>query len=131
MGTNPVKSQPLSQPPIVTSAPYGNLAERCKELGTAIVQMADVREKVRPNPAVDREAYNNWYRENDGLGFHAHFYEQAAKIHKELADPHIDDPELDDSCLSGCFSKVQQVVWTSASPRISKDLAGVSIEVCH
>jgi len=94
MGTNPVKSQPLSQPPIVTSAPYGNLAERCKELGTAIVQMADVREKVRPNPAVDREAYNNWYRENDGLGFHAHFYEQAAKIHKELADLHIDDPEL-------------------------------------
>ena len=38
---------------------------------------------------------------------------------------------LASSCLSGCFSKVQQVVWTSASPRISKDLAGVSIEVCH
>ena len=28
--------------------------------------------------------------------FHFHFYRDAAKIHKELADLHIDDPILDD-----------------------------------
>lgn len=92
----PIQKQPLQPTIIQTQAPYGNLAARCDELGDAIISTANLRMKSQPDPATNRLEYNDWYRLNDGLYFHGPFYPQAAKIHKELADLHIDDPRLDD-----------------------------------
>ncbi len=53
------------------------------------------RLKSQPDPSADSMRYGEWYRENDGLYFHSLFYLKVAKLQKELADLHIDDPELD------------------------------------
>jgi hypothetical protein len=88
---------PKPQPTIIqTQAPYGNLATRCEELGNAIVSTTDWRMKSRPDPATHRLEYNEWYRQNDGLYFHGPYYRHVAKIHKELADLHVDDSRLDE-----------------------------------
>jgi len=92
---NPIQKQPLQPTIIQTQAPYGNLAARCDELGDAIISTSNLRMKSQPDPATNRPEYNDWYRLNDGVYFHGPYYPQVAKIHKELADLHIDDPRLD------------------------------------
>lgn len=73
---------------------YGNLAARCDELGKEIIAGAEEREKKKP-PFTQQDAYNTWYRENDGIFFHARFYSYVANIHNELQAVHVDDPQLD------------------------------------
>src|ERR1019366_9267447 len=43
---------------------------------------------------------------------------------------HMAEPwNVDGFCLYGCYSKPQAVVWGSASPAVSEDLARVSVVV--
>ena len=88
--------KPTQQPQTTIGSPYGNLAARCTELGNAIIAAMDERAKSRPDPGTNRQAYNEWYRLNDGVYFHAPYYRQVSKIRQELADLHIDDQRLDE-----------------------------------
>ena len=83
------------------SAPYGNLANRCKELGQAIVNAADARAKIMPTlPAPVTEAqkaeYYNWYMQNDGIVFHSNFWNATVKLQKDLKAVNITDTRLDE-----------------------------------
>jgi pimeloyl-ACP methyl ester carboxylesterase len=94
----PPNPSPKPQPPQspMFQAPYGNLAARCVELGNAIISGSEERNQLRPDQRLHHEEYKNWYEENDGLFFHAHFYSYVANIHKELLAVHVDDPRLDE-----------------------------------
>ncbi len=101
--SSPVHHNPPPPSAIVQqfSAPYGNLANRCKELGQAIVNAADERAKIMPTfPAPVTEAqraqYNDWYMQNDGVVFHAHFWNEAVKLQKDLRAVSITDTRLDE-----------------------------------
>lgn len=93
---NSSKPAPPPQTTVINQPAYGNVAARCQQLGQAIVATANWRMQNQPNPAVDRQNYNTWYMQNDGVYFHGPFYREVAKLHKELADLHIDDSKLDE-----------------------------------
>jgi hypothetical protein len=96
-------------PVIVQGVAYGNLAARCDELGKEIIAGAAQRESMEPifrnrlNEGVSgderkqwREQWERWYRENDGIFFHAHYWETLLKLHGDLNAKDIRDTRLDD-----------------------------------
>jgi hypothetical protein len=97
----PINSKPKpklkpTEPLKIFQAPYGNLAHRCEELGNALIAMVQDRMDKRPDPITHKDGYKNWYRENDGLGFRMHFYDDVIHVQQELHSVHVDDPRLDD-----------------------------------
>jgi pimeloyl-ACP methyl ester carboxylesterase len=89
------------EPNVVLAAPYGNLANRCRDLGQAIVDAANEREKIMPRfsapPTEQQKAqYYQWYRENDGIVFHAHFWGECVRLQRDLRAVNITDSRLDE-----------------------------------
>ena len=77
------------------SPPYGNLSERSRSLGQAIVSFANYRAKVRPERNERDGAYNQWLIMNDGL-LRFGGDKTITKICKELSDIHVADDRLDE-----------------------------------
>jgi hypothetical protein len=92
----PIPKPPESKTTVIQNPPYGNLAARCDELGDEIISVADERKKERPDPAINRIAYNAWYMQNDGIYFHARLYPLVAKLHRDLTANNLVDARLDE-----------------------------------
>ena len=84
------------QPTIIQSPSLGNLAARAEELGNAIMAMAEQRKKVQPNSLTNRDAWNDWYRNNDGLYFRAPYWPLLINLRHDLSANNFKDPRLDE-----------------------------------
>lgn len=96
---HPSQSIPPAQQTIIQTAPYGNLAKRCENLGDGIIGFANQRNQTKPamdprTPANEQQFWG-WYRSNDGQ-FHFYFYEDAKALQKDLAVVNIKDRRLDE-----------------------------------
>jgi hypothetical protein len=101
-GTKPpelkAKTRTKPQPPPVINmeAPYGNLAARCEDLGSAIVSYADGQLNVRPERKPENlEDYNQWIRISDGM-FRARAEQNVNDLHADLLGRYIKDPQLEE-----------------------------------
>lgn len=81
--------------PTVVQAPYGNLAERCQDLGIAILRFALGRKQIQPDAKSHRQDYLDWFTRNDG-GFRAFYYDDAKTLQKDLAADSFKDTHLDE-----------------------------------
>jgi hypothetical protein len=81
--------------PTVVQAPYGNLAKRCRDLGTAIIRFAEGRKQIQPDAKSHQQDYLDWFTRNDG-GFRALYFDKAKALQKDLAAANFKDTHLDE-----------------------------------
>lgn len=84
----------IEQRPPIVQYPYGNLEQRCDALGNEIIELADSRDQVRPDRR-NVQDYNSWYALNDGIYFHARYYDFVKDLQNRLLKVNIEDPQLD------------------------------------
>jgi hypothetical protein len=90
-------SQPSERPssPTVVQAPYGNLAKRSRDLGTALLHFAEERQQIQPDAKSHLQDYLDWFTRNDG-GFRAFYFDNVKTLQKDLAAANVKDIRLDE-----------------------------------
>ena len=97
----PDETEPSDKPsekpssPTVVQAPYGNLAKRCRDLGTGILLFVKQRNETKPDARSHFQEYLDWFTRNDGQ-FRFHFDGEAKALQKDLAAVNIKDRRLDE-----------------------------------
>ena len=90
----PQQEKQIEHRPPTVQYPYGNLEQRCDALGNEIIELANSRDKVRPDRK-NIQDYNSWYALNDGMYFHARYYDFVKDLQNQLLKVNIEDPQLD------------------------------------
>jgi hypothetical protein len=91
----PEKPSEKPSSPTVVQAPYGNLAKRCQDLGTAILHFAEGRKQIQPDAKSHLQDYLDWFTKNDG-GFRSFYFDDAKTLQKDLAAANFRDTRLDE-----------------------------------